>query len=74
MTLAELVNGPGLWARGWRLPTHVKLASRAETVIANGAECEPLLHKDAVIMEQEAEALVRGLLLAREAVGRRTPW
>ncbi len=46
-----------------------KWRSNADTVIANGAECEPLLHKDAVVMEQQAAELVRGIELAMEAVG-----
>jgi hypothetical protein len=56
-------------AGGGGFPTHVKLNAKAETVIANGAECEPLLHKDAVIMEESAAELVRGMQLAMEAVG-----
>jgi Na+-translocating ferredoxin:NAD+ oxidoreductase RnfC subunit len=43
--------------------------AKADTIIANGAECEPLLHKDAVIMEEHAADLVRGMQLAMEAVG-----
>ena len=54
-------------AGGGGFPTHVKLGAEAEYVIANGAECEPLLHKDAAVMEQNAADLVRGLLLAAEA-------
>jgi Na+-translocating ferredoxin:NAD+ oxidoreductase RnfC subunit len=38
-------------AGGAGFPTHVKAASRAEFVIANGAECEPLIHKDAELMK-----------------------
>jgi len=55
-------------AGGGGFPTHVKLAAKAEFVIANGAECEPLLHKDAAVMEHHAAELVRGLLLAAETV------
>src|SRR5512143_3288726 len=70
MTLADQVRAAGVvGAGGGGFPTHVKLAAKAETIIANGAECEPLLHKDAVIMEEEAAALVKGMLLAKEAVG-----
>src|SRR5512133_1515881 len=70
MTLVDQVKQAGVvGAGGGGFPTHVKLASKADTIIANGAECEPLLHKDAVIMEQEAEALVQGMLLAKDAVG-----
>ncbi|MGC9948890.1 MAG: hypothetical protein ABSF64_21185 [Bryobacteraceae bacterium] len=38
-------------AGGAGFPTHVKAASRAEFAIANGAECEPLIHKDAELMK-----------------------
>ena len=34
-------------AGGAGFPTHVKLDAQVEFVLANGAECEPLLHKDA---------------------------
>src|SRR5512139_1486308 len=70
MNLVEQVKQAGVvGAGGGGFPTHVKLGAKADTIIANGAECEPLLHKDAVIMEEEAAALVKGLLLAAEAVG-----
>jgi len=55
MNLAEKVRQAGVvGAGGGGFSTHVKLNAKAETVIANGAECEPLLHKDAVIMEESA--------------------
>lgn len=67
--LIEKVRRAGVvGAGGGGFPTHVKLASQADTVIANGAECEPLLHKDAAVMERQAEELIRGMLLAMEAV------
>src|SRR5512136_2816150 len=70
MNLVEQVRQAGVvGAGGGGFPTHVKLAAKADTVIANGAECEPLLHKDAVIMEEQAADLVRGMQLAMEAVG-----
>ena len=70
MNLAEKVRQAGVvGAGGGGFPTHVKLNAKAVTVIANGAECEPLLHKDAVIMEECAAELVRGMQLAMEAVG-----
>ncbi len=72
MNLAEKVRQAGVvGAGGGGFPTHVKLAAKADTVIANGAECEPLLHKDAVIMEENAVQLVRGIELAIDAVGAR---
>jgi len=70
MSLAEQVRQAGVvGAGGGGFPTHVKLAARAETVIANGAECEPLLHKDAAVMEHRAAQVVAGLRLSMEAVG-----
>jgi Na+-translocating ferredoxin:NAD+ oxidoreductase RnfC subunit len=70
MDLVENVRLAGVvGAGGGGFPAHVKLAAKADTVIANGAECEPLLHKDAVLMEENAAELVRGMQLAMEAVG-----
>jgi len=72
MNLVEQVRQAGVvGAGGGGFPTHVKLAASADTVIANGAECEPLLHKDAVVMEEQAAPLVRGMQLAMAAVGAR---
>lgn len=69
MSLADSVRRCGVvGAGGGGFPTHVKLAAKADTVIANGAECEPLLHKDAAVMERESAAMVQGMLLAMEAV------
>ncbi len=56
-------------AGGGGFPTHVKLGGRADIVIANGAECEPLLHKDAAVMEHFAAEVVEGVRLSMEAVG-----
>jgi len=70
MTLVEKVRRAGVvGAGGGGFPTHVKLAARADTVIANGAECEPLLHKDAAVMEHQAAEVIAGLQLAMAAVG-----
>ena len=70
MALVDQVREAGVvGAGGGGFPAHVKLGAKADTIIANGAECEPLLHKDAVLMEEHATALVRGMVLAREAVG-----
>jgi Na+-translocating ferredoxin:NAD+ oxidoreductase RnfC subunit len=70
MNLVEKVRLAGVvGAGGGGFPTHVKLNAKVETVIANGAECEPLLHKDAVVMEENATELVRGIELAMDATG-----
>lgn len=56
-------------AGGAGFPTHVKLSAKVDTVIANGAECEPLLHADQQLMARYPEVIVRGLRLAMEATG-----
>lgn len=56
-------------AGGAGFPTHVKLAARVDTVLANGAECEPLLGCDKAAMQHFAGEVVRGLLLVKETVG-----
>ena len=68
MNIREKVRLAGVvGAGGAGFPTHAKLSGRAELVIANGAECEPLLRCDRLLMEREAERIVRGLELAMEA-------
>jgi len=56
-------------AGGAGFPTHVKLAASVETVIANGAECEPLLCADRHLMAAHAADVVAGLRLAMDATG-----
>lgn len=58
-------------AGGAGFPTHIKLSGRAEIVLVNGAECEPLLRTDQQLAAVEAELLVEGLAYEMEAVGAR---
>ena len=70
MNIVESVRAAGIvGAGGAGFPTHVKLNGRAEVVIANGAECEPLLRVDQLLMQREAAQVVRGMELAMEATG-----
>ena len=70
MSLVEKVRLAGVvGAGGGGFPAHIKLAAKADTVIANGAECEPLLHKDAAVMEHYASLIVTGVQLSMEALG-----
>ncbi len=54
---------------GAGFPAHVKAASSVEFVIGNGAECEPLLHKDLELMSHETESVVEGLKLLKKSTG-----
>ncbi len=69
-TLTDLARKAGIiGAGGGGFPTHLKLSLAAETVIANAAECEPLMAKDSCLIEREPDSIVTGLRLAGEAVG-----
>lgn len=48
-------------AGGAGFPTYVKAESKVEYMIANGAECEPLVHKDVPLMEHFAAPMVAGM-------------
>jgi len=56
-------------AGGAGFPTHIKLNCNAEVVIANGAECEPLLRTDRLLMESQPERIILGLKAAMAAAG-----
>ena len=56
-------------AGGAGFPTHVKLAGRADTVLINAAECEPLLHKDKEVLRDYADEVLDGLRNAMDLVG-----
>src|ERR1035441_4199260 len=54
---------------GGGFPTAVKLGTRVPLVIANAAECEPLLHKDKELLHHLSEPFLRGMIAAMEMVG-----
>lgn len=56
-------------AGGAGFPTYVKLNAQVDCIIANGAECEPLLYKDRECMIQDREAMIRGLEIMQELTG-----
>lgn len=73
MTKQELIskvkNAGVVGAGGAGFPTHVKLDANAEYLIINGAECEPLLRVDRLLMENYAEKLCSAVELIKTAVG-----
>ncbi|MCL1927387.1 MAG: SLBB domain-containing protein [Treponema sp.] len=70
MSFLDQVREAGIvGAGGAGFPTHVKLDTQAEYLIANGAECEPLLRSDRRIMEKNAADIVRAMLAAAEHMG-----
>ncbi len=70
MSVVEKIKKAGVvGAGGAGFPTHIKAGSKVDTVIANGAECEPLLHKDYEVMVHYPEEVVRGLRHVMESTG-----
>ncbi len=58
-------------AGGAGFPTCVKAQSQVEFMIANGAECEPLIHKDAELMKHFPAEILAGMNSMMDAVGAR---
>jgi len=69
MLSAQLREMGVVGAGGAGFPASVKAASRVEFVIANGAECEPLVHKDFELMHRAPAEILSGLRLMMEATG-----
>lgn len=74
--LVSSLEQAGLTGRGGAgFPTGRKIASvtgRKPVVIGNGAEGEPLSHKDAMLLTRAPHLVLDGLQLAAEAVGSKT--
>lgn len=58
-------------AGGAGLPTHVKADARVESVLVNGASCEPLLMSDPYLMEEEIHTVIQGLEALMDCTGAR---
>lgn len=56
-------------AGGAGFPTHVKAQAKAEIVIANGCECEPLVQSDRHVLESAADDVLEGLRIMMLATG-----
>lgn len=56
-------------AGGAGFPTHVKLNTKAEYILLNGAECEPLLRVDQQLMKAHPDEVLDGLCLAKNEIG-----
>ncbi|MGR6859427.1 4Fe-4S dicluster domain-containing protein [Aliivibrio salmonicida] len=67
--LKQVQDSGVIGAGGAGFPTYVKLDCQVDMVLANGAECEPLLYKDQVLMQRWTSDLFGGMLLAMQEVG-----
>ncbi len=68
-TVTAIQKAGVVGAGGGGFPSHIKAAASADVVLANGAECEPLLRADSELMALDPARVVRGLSLIRESVG-----
>lgn len=70
MNLLDMVREAGIvGAGGAGFPTHVKLGSKAEYILLNGAECEPLLRVDQQLMVLFPDEIIKGFETAGKFVG-----
>lgn len=70
MNVVDAIRKAGVvGAGGAGFPTHVKAASKAGILLANGAECEPLLRVDKLMMQHFPDKIVRGMKTMMEAIG-----
>ena len=70
MNLLDVLKDAGIiGAGGAGFPTHVKLASKAEYILMNGAECEPLLRVDQQLMALYPDEIIKGFEAAGRLVG-----
>lgn len=62
MELKELMKEAGIvGAGGAGFPSYAKLAPGADTLIVNGAECEPLLYTDYIILSRDMPMVLAGI-------------
>ncbi len=69
MDLLNVIKAAGIiGAGGAGFPTHAKLTSKAEYILLNGAECEPLLRVDQQLLEQFPDRIIKGLDAAGKTI------
>jgi len=75
--LLERVKAAGIVGMGGAgFPTHIKLSppkeAKVDTLILNGAECEPYLTTDQALMREKAEEILEGAKIILKILGIRT--
>ncbi|WP_415718874.1 4Fe-4S dicluster domain-containing protein [Maridesulfovibrio sp.] len=70
VNIVDIIRETGVvGAGGAGLPTHVKAEANVDTVLVNGASCEPLLMSDPYLMEAEVDTMIRGLKAIMDCTG-----
>ena len=65
----KIRNAGVVGAGGAGLPAHVKADATVDTVLVNGASCEPLLMSDPYLMETAMDTVLRGLGALMDCTG-----
>lgn len=66
----EIIKNSGIvGAGGAGFPSHVKFNAQVDTLIVNGAECEPMIHVDKLLLEYEFGKVFEGLKTAASLTG-----
>jgi Na+-translocating ferredoxin:NAD+ oxidoreductase RnfC subunit len=69
ITVQDVAEAGVVGAGGAGFPTHVKLSGKADSLLLNAAECEPLLHKDKEVLREFADAVIEGMAAGMKLVG-----
>ena len=68
--LSQILRDNGIvGAGGAGFPTYGKLSEKAETIIMNCAECEPLLKLHRQLLKEHAREILKAFQLVAETVG-----
>lgn len=67
--LAQIRNAGVVGEGGAGFPAHVKFDTKADILIANGCECEPLLYSDQHIMSEHSGEIVNAMVTVMQAIG-----
>jgi Na+-translocating ferredoxin:NAD+ oxidoreductase RnfC subunit len=69
ISVQDIAEAGVVGAGGAGFPTHVKLSGKADSLLLNAAECEPLLHKDKEVLREFADAVIEGMDAGMKLVG-----
>ena len=69
ISIQDIAQAGVVGAGGAGFPTHVKLSGKADSVLINAAECEPLLHKDKEVLREYVDGVIGGTAVGMELVG-----
>src|SRR4030043_2457023 len=66
----EIIKNAGIvGAGGAGFPSHVKFNAQVGTLIINGAECEPMIHVDKLLLQHDFDKVYEGMITAAVLTG-----